>query len=167
MPQPYVAIQVEGVLRRSITGAPLESGKRLYHSLALHYQIVMVTEETDRDHVKGWLGMEGMSKHAHVVYGDSHVPPRAETRWLGIARLLRVTYGYDLEYLVLCDPHEARVLIELGYSVMLVHNAAYADPGWRPDASKGIQPWDELVEEITSQRAARAADKRTEEDPLR
>jgi hypothetical protein len=164
MPQPYVAIQVEGVLRRSITGAPLESGKRLYHGLATTYQIVLVTDQTDRDYIRGWLGMEGLSKHAHLVYHDDRADP--EAWWLWVARSLKIKYGYNVEYFVVCDPEDARLLIERGYSAMLVHNAAYADPGWRPDTRKGVRPWNDLVSDITAQRAAAALDKRAEEDNL-
>jgi hypothetical protein len=156
-------IQVEGVLRKPVGGAVLDSGRRIYHGLASMYSIVLVTEAANKTHMKTWLGMEGFSKHAHVVYrSDFSVYP--EDVWTSIAMDLRNTYSYDVAMCVVPDPADAAALLGRGFNTMLVTSAAYSLPEWRPDAPKAIRAWDDLSAEIAVQRALRAADKRTEEE---
>lgn len=159
MAQPTAVIQIEGVLRKPVTGAPIDSGRRLYHGLASTYRIVLVSEGDDREHTGHWLGMEGFTKHDHIVYsGDWH--PRHEERWVATAGTLKIQFGYDTDLFVVPSPHDAAALIRHGYNALLFVVAAYALPEWRPDHRQGVQPWEELVDEITAQRALRAKDKR-------
>lgn len=159
MPLSTAVIQVEGVLRKTVTRAPLDMGKRLYHGLAATYNLVLVTEDTDRTQAKTWMAMEGFEKHAHIVFGDADVG-RDSSHWLAIVKMLKLSYGYNIEYVVQPDPVEAAQLIKRGYNSLLVTNAAYALPEWRPDAWGKIQPWSELVEEVIKDKQLRAADKR-------
>lgn len=163
MPQPTVVMQVEGVLRKPITGAVIDSGRRLYLGLAQFYRVVLVTEETDHDLINGWLNMHSFTRHDHIVYGDVDVST-ARSRWVSIAKMLRHSYGYDVDLCVLPDPAEAARLIEIGFSTMLFTKAAYALPEWRPDHRKGVQPWLDLVGEVQHQQTLRADDRRMEDD---
>lgn len=162
MAQPTVVIQVEGVLRKPVTAAVLEAGRRLYHGLASTYRIVLVTSSTDRLSSGGWLGMNGFSRHDHIVYGDEDVPATSEW-WVSVAKRLKLAYGYDTELFVVPDPHDAMQLIRHGFSVMLFVQAAYAIPEWRPDHRQGVRPWAELTAEVEVQRALRAGDNRMQE----
>lgn len=166
MSQPTAVIQVEGVLRKPAGGAPIDSGRRLYHGLAGMYRIVLATEETDRAYLGGWLGMEGFSKHDHVVYGD-HPLSATRERWPSLALILKGQYGYDVDMFVVPDPHDAAQLIGHGHNVLLFAQAAYALPEWRPDAQRGVTPWAELAHEVETQRMLRAQDSRTEDRELR
>jgi hypothetical protein len=156
-------MQVDGVIRKPVTGAPIDSGRRLYHGLAGTYRIVLATEATDRQHLSGWLGMEGFTKHDHVVYGDE---PVSTTRdwWPSIARALRGRYGYDTDLFVVPDPEAATHLIQAGFNALLFVQAAYALPEWRPDTHRGARPWKQLVAEVATQRLLRADDNRMEND---
>jgi hypothetical protein len=165
MPKPTAVVQVEGVLRKPVTSGVLETGRRLYHGLAGTFRIVLVTWETPV-RLAPWLGMEGFDKHDHIVY-PVNWPQARIPEWLNVARTLTLAYGYNTELVVVPDPGDAAVLLEHGYSTLLFTDAAYSLPEWRPDHKAGVQPWDALVSEITTQRALREADKRTKEDPLR
>lgn len=156
-------MQVDGVLRKPVTSAPIDSGRRLYHGLAGTYRIVLATEDTDRQHLSGWLGMEGFIKHDHIVYGDEPVSTTREW-WPSIARALRGRYGYDTDLFVVPDPQAATSLIEGGFNVLLFVQAAYALPEWRPDMKRGARPWKQLVAEVATQRLLRADDNRMEND---
>lgn len=160
---PTAVMQVEGVLRKPVTGAVIESGWRLYHGLAGTYRLVLVTDDPDHQHSRDWLGMEGFSKHDHIVYWDGRSAPEPDT-WLDTARTLKLAYGYDVDVIVLPDPKSAAALIRRGYSTLLLTQAAYALPEWRPDHDPGLRPWADLAREIETQRRLRAADKRMEED---
>lgn len=163
MPQPTAVFQVEGILRKPVGGQPLDSGRRLYHGLASMYSLVLVTESTDRQQIKTWLAMEGFDKHAHIIHDMDTGVAGTGIWWLTTANMLRNNHGYNIEYFVLNDPEAASYLIKYGYSTLLVTNAAYALPEWRPDADKGVTAWADLAAEIDRQRTLRAADKRMEE----
>lgn len=163
MAQPTAVIQVEGVLRKPVGGAVLDSGRRIYHGLASMYSLVLVSEHANKTHMKTWLGMEGFSKHAHVVY-RSDIEAYPEDMWTTIAMQLRNTYGYDVAMCVIPDPADAAALLGKGFNTMLVTSAAYSLPEWRPDASKAVRSWDDLHAEIAVQRLLRGADKRMEEE---
>jgi hypothetical protein len=159
MPIPTVAIQIEGVLRKTVTRAPLDMGKRLYHALAAEYNLVLVTEDADREQSKTWLAMEGFSKHAHVQFCTIGYSPEY---WLAAVKMLKLQYGYAIEYVIQPDPVTAELLIRKGFNSMLVTNAAYALPEWRPDSNVGVEKWDSMVAEVDRQRQLRAEDKRME-----
>lgn len=166
MPQPTAVIQVEGVLCKPVTGAPIDTGRRLYHGLASTFRIVLVSDGDDREYTSTWLGMENFGKHDHIVYsGDWR--PRHEERWVATAGVLKLQFGYDTELFIVPDPHDAAALIRHGYNALLFVQASYALPEWRPDHRQGVQPWEELMGEIAAQRTLRATDKRMDHDPLR
>lgn len=171
MPTTTVVIQVEGILRKPVTGLTLDSGKRLYHSLASMYNIVLVTEETNREHMSGLLAMEGFDKHAHVIYGDFLGEVYGEEAfqpwWLVVALQLTNRFGYNIEYFVLSEPYGAKLLIDGGYSTIVVTNAEYALPDWLPGNSLKPRPWDDYEEAIDRQRRARQSDDRMKNDPLK
>lgn len=159
MPQPTAVIQIEGVLRKPVTGAPIDSGRRLYHGLASTYRITLVAEGDDRQNTSHWLGMEGFTKHDHIVYSGDWRPRHGE-QWVATAGVLKIQYGYDTDLFVVPGPHDAAALIRHGYNVLLFVQASYALPEWRPDHRQGVQPWDELMAEIAAQRSLRAKDRR-------
>jgi hypothetical protein len=159
MAQPTAVIQVEGVLRKPVTGAPIDTGRRLYHGLASTFRIVLVSDGDDREYLGHWLGMENFGKHDHIVYsGDWR--PRHEEQWVATAGVLKLQFGYDTELFIVPDPHDAAALIRHGYNALLFVQASYALPEWRPDHRQGVQPWEELMGEIAAQRTLRATDKR-------
>lgn len=163
MPQPTAVIQIEGVLRKPVTGAVIDSGRRLYQGLASTYRIVLVSEGDDRQYLGHWLGMEGFTKHDHIVYSEDW-RTRHKERWVATAGTLKTTFGYDVDLCVVPDPHDAAVLIEHGYNTMCFVQAAYALPEWRPDHRQGVQPWLDLVGEVQRQQSLRADDKRMNND---
>lgn len=166
MAQPTAVIQVEGVLRKPVAGGVADTGRRLYAGLRHAYRIVLVTEETDRDYIGGWLATEGFNGFDHIVHGDEPVR-YVEGWWPSIALKLKLSYGYDTDLFAVTDPDDARSLIRAGFNTLLYTQAAYALPEWRPDHKEGTRPWEELVTEVTTQRALRASDKRMDEGELR
>ena len=163
MPQPTAVIQVEGVLRKPVTGAVMDSGRRLYLGLASFYRIVLVTDETNQQGMHTWLAVNSFARHDHIVFPMTWAADIRVPQWLNTARTLKLSYGYDVDVIVIPDPANARVLIEHGYSTLLFTDAAYSLPEWRPDSKPGIQPWGELEEEIRYGLALRAKDQRMED----
>lgn len=159
MSKPTAVMQVEGVLRKPVTGAVTDSGRRLYHGLAGTFRLVLASEGDDRQYLNNWLSMEGFVKHDHIVY-SSDWRPRADNWWVGTAGTLKFRYGYAVELFIVPDPRDVAALISHGYNTLLFTQAAYALPEWRPDTRAGVRPWGDLVGEIDAQQALRAADTR-------
>lgn len=162
MAKPTAVMQVEGVLRKPVTGAVIDEGRRLYHGLASTFGIVLVSEGNDQQFYKTWLGMEGFTKHDHIVYSGEW-RPEDRNWWVRTAGMLKISYGYDTNLIVIPDPFDAAALIERGYNTVLFTQASYALPEWRPDHRAGIRPWAEMTAEIERGRALRAADKRLQD----
>lgn len=159
--KPTAVIQVDGILRKPGYGHVLDTGRRLYHGLAATYNVVLVSHESDKAHLKEWLAVEGFDKHAHIEWLPSEgVTPNY---WHETVNRLKARYGYPVEYAVITDPRVAARLLGYGYNVLLVANAAYAVPEWHPDTKPGVRAWQELTQEIDRQRQLRAADKRMED----
>lgn len=164
MANPTVVIQVEGVLRKPVTGAVIDNGRRLYHGLASTFRLVLVSEGDTagyKSYLDTWLSMEGFTKHDHIVYSGEW-RPRADNWWVGTAGTLKLRYGYNTELFVVPDPSDAAALIEHGHNTLLFTIAAYALPEWRPDHPVVVRAWDGMMRVIDTEKARRAADKRME-----
>lgn len=144
-------IVVDGVLRKVMGGSPIEAGRRLYVSLANTGRIVLVSDlmSEDQEELSDWLTFNGFVQHDFVAW--SPVVDAA-------TRLRRE--GYDLDLVALADPAEAARLIASGLNTMLVTHAQYAHPRWRPDAERGVQPWDDITKQVADAARLKAADKR-------
>lgn len=146
-------VAIEGVLRKTMGGSPVPEGIRLYQALCATGQVVLLLDDWQaREQVTDWLELNGLVKHAFVDCADgaTHVY---------LANRLR-RGGYDIDMVVEPDPWMASELIKRGYNTLLFTHSQYAHPDWRPDAGKGIQSWQEIVDETAKQAIMRANDGR-------
>jgi len=144
---------IDGVLRKHMGGPPVPEGIRLYKSLASTGQVVLIADGQADDKTYEWLELNGCARHAFVWW-----KPLDHGRVEHVNALRRESYDIDL--VVVPDPVSARELIEAGFNTLLFTHAKYAQPGWRPDAGKGIRAWAEITEETAKQAAMKAADER-------
>lgn len=156
MPQPTAVLQVEGVLRKPVTGQPIYSGKLLYLALSTEYNLVLVSEG-DSKLVKEWLVMNGLDKHGHIHFSTAPLTPKY---WHEVVKALKINHGYPVQYVVQPDPETAEILIHNGYNSLLVTNASYALPEWLPEGRGPVPKWRDLVDEVDRQAIARANDRR-------
>lgn len=144
-------IAIDGVLRKTMGGAPIPEGRRLYVSLANTGRVVLLgTGEQDE---ADWLGLNGMVQHDFVV---------TDTPVLAADRMRREGYGVDL--VVLAAPAQAQRLIAAGLNTLLFTHAEYAHPEWRPDTPRGLQSWQEILVAVREDARAKAKDVRLKGD---
>lgn len=146
-------IAIDGVLRKLMGGSPIAEGIRLYRSLATTGQIVLLLDDwKEREQLTDWLELNGLNKHAFVdcAEGGSR---------LYLANRLR-RGGYDIDMIIEPDPYLAQEMIKQGYNTMLFTHSRYTQPGWRPDAGKGVQPWAEITQQVATDAKMKAADER-------
>jgi hypothetical protein len=133
-------------------GAPIAEGIRLYRSLAATGQVVLLFDAREREQLTDWLELNGLNKHAFVDFADG------ATRLYLANRLRR--QGYDIDMIVEPDPWLAQEMIKAGYNTLLFTHGQYTQPSWRPDASKGVQAWAEITQQVASIAKMKAQDER-------
>jgi hypothetical protein len=144
---------IDGVLRKLIGSSPIPEGIRLYQSLCATGQVVLLLDDwKTREQVEAWLELNGLVGHAFISYaeGQSH---------LYLANRLR-RQGYEVDMVVEPDPWMAGEMIKSGLNTLLFTHSQYSHPSWRPDAGKGIQAWQSIVDETARQAALKALDAR-------
>lgn len=151
---------VEGILRNPVGGHLLPDGFYLYRTLSSMYEVILVTDEPKKQNLKDWLAMEGIFKYAQIVFPD-YTELTSDTPAMSLRRHIYLQ-GYKIDFWVCNDPEFARDLITIGETAMLFVRPAYTLPEWHPDGRKGGPTWDDLVDKVLQDKAARAADTRTE-----
>lgn len=145
-------VNINGVLRKTVGGAIIPEGTELYNGLATTGQVVLVRHGEDVAESDAWLELHGLVRHAWV----------SERGALAAGDLRRE--GYDLGMIVVAEPEEALYHITHGLNTLLFTHARYAQPSWRPDTRKGVQPWQAIVDETARQAAMKAADTRLRDE---
>lgn len=146
-------IAIDGVLRKTMGGQLVPEGRRLYVALASMGQVVLLSDGEADGQVLEWLEMNGCVRHDFVSW-----KPLGRSRAEHINGLRREGYAVDL--VVVANPEAAVELIEAGLNTLLFTHARYAQPSWRPDAGKGVQSWQEIVDETARQAIMKAKDER-------
>lgn len=147
-------ILIEGVLRKQM-GQPIPEGLRLYRALLSVGRVILLSTaatQADRESTSDWLELNGCTGHDSVAWGDDG--PRVP-----LVNMYR-REGYDVAVVVEPDPGTAMELISAGFNVLLFVHAMYTRPDWRPDSAKGIQPWENIVNEVAEQAKLKAKDAR-------
>lgn len=136
-------------------GQPVPEGVRLYKALVSTGQVVLLSD--DLPTLDEWLELNGLTGHAFVCHG---MPTDLD---LDRANLLR-RQGYDIDLVVTPDPSEAIGLIYAGFNTLLFTHSQYTQPGWRPDAGRGIRAWQDVVDETARLARLKANDARLRDE---
>lgn len=150
-------IPIAGVLRKTMGGARITEGIRLYRSLLATGQVILLLDDWKaRDQADDWLELQGCILHAFVASGEGC------TRLDLANRLRREGYGIDL--VVEPDPSAAQELIKAGFNTLLFMHSQFAQPEWRPDTPAGVTPWKAITDRVQADARAKAADARLKGD---
>jgi hypothetical protein len=154
-------LAIDGVLRRTVTGAPIEEGIKLMNGLKMFYNIVLVADSAEP--MKDWLDLECVFGYTQVKYPEEclDLSPR-------LMRLMQVSQiqqqGYAIRLVVEPDPGVAAHLLVNGYNVLNFLHSTYSLPEWRPDWDGTVRPWEELSAVVARNARLRAEDKRAKEE---
>ena len=147
-------IVIDGVLRKTMGGQPIPEGIRLYRSLVMTGEVVLLADDTEPARTLDWLDLAGLVKHAFVQWPwvpRANLADRAN-------ELRRDGYGVDL--VVTPSPADVMILMEAGLNTLLFTHAQYAHPEWRPDTTKGVRPWYDITTQVATAARLKAADER-------
>lgn len=154
-------LYLDGVLR-SDTGDLIPDGLILYRSLKTVGRVTILTG-LDRTAADVWLLMHNMSDYDDIIDNSVEIDPDEplKVRQVSVARSRGV-----IDLYLDADPGMVAEAFRLGIVSLLFLVPKYARPEFRPDAPKGVRPWDELVAERTRQQVMRQADNRLRNDEL-
>ena len=156
-----LVMPVEGILRKEVGGQINPDGFYLYRTLQSMYRIVLVSTETNRQRMVDWLDKEGIFGYDDLLLPMGMALNTLEGLWTNIIRVTH-RHGYNLAMAVLNGPEDAVEVLNMGVPVLLYAQPAYGLPEWLPGARRGTEAWDELVDKIDTERAARINDRRME-----
>lgn len=156
-----IVLSIDGVLR-SDTGELIPDGLILYRSLKTIGRVVLITAE-QRRLIEVWLMMHNLSDYDDLIDSSVSVDPDEPVafRQLSVAR----SRG-TVQMFVGASPALVAEALRRGITSVLFSVPQYARPEFRPDAPRGVRPWDELVAERNRQQALKAADYRLSADEL-
>lgn len=152
-----VAICLEGVLQKTVSYAPIQTGITLYHGLASTFNVLLISEE-ERQPVDYWLSLEALNRHAATEYNNFVRSTMTEQeRKLDQCKALQ-NRGFFVDLVIDPNPASSAHLLINGFNVMTFTHAQYAIPRWRPDFKHHPKPWEEISSYITNMAELRAMD---------
>jgi hypothetical protein len=156
-----IVMSLDGVIRAD-NGDLIPPGLILYRGFHSLGRVILLTE-LDRVRAEAWCVLHNLADYDELIDQTVVIDPDEplRLRQLHVARS-RAPIDFYLD----SDPTWVAKAFEMGITSVLFSHPSYARPEFRPDAPKGIRPWDELVAERTRQQAMIAADKRLQNTEL-
>jgi hypothetical protein len=156
-----IVMSLDGVIR-SDTGDLIPSGLIVYRGFHSLGRVVLLTE-LDRVRAEAWCVLHNLADYDDLIDGSVAIDPEEplRLRQIHVARS-RGTVDFYLD----ADPVWVAKAFSMGMTALLFSHPSYARPEFRPDAPKGVRPWDELLAERTRQQAMIATDRRLNKDEL-
>lgn len=156
----YVVMSIEGVLVESHdlkTGLPSQSGRLLYENLIQGYAVVLLTQH-DPELVSGWLRKEGIKGFATVLSSatTSTALSLSPSAWKAYQVRSFLQTGTAVAWFVDTDPEAIAAVFLEGVPTMMISSPYYTRPEFRPDVTRRVRKWDDLVTTIESERLVKA-----------
>ncbi|MCC3765994.1 hypothetical protein [Streptomyces sp. UNOC14_S4] len=161
-----IAITVEGILRNTANDALISTGSGIYHALAAHHSIYLVSDDIDHEAVRRWLRLHGLDRHMKVIH-NRHAADRRSTTQIRLDAISQLSgTGTKVNLVIEPDPAVTAELLAQGYPTATLTLPNFAKPEWRPDYTQAPRPWDDLVAEARLQADTHARDPRRTAEPL-
>lgn len=152
-------LSLDGVLR-SPTGDVIAAGIVTYRAFKAVGRVILATS-LERRQADAWCLTNNLMDHDDLIDGTVALDPDEPLRFrqLSIARARGAVDIY-----IDADPAYVAEGLRRGMTSLLFSQPSYARPEFRPDAPRGIRPWEELIAERTRQQAMIASDSRLFDD---
>lgn len=146
----YVVMTIEGVLTETHdlkSTLPSQSGRLLYENLIQGYAVILLTHH-DRELVDTWLRKEGIKGFATVLSFASTSTAMSLNGWKAYQVRSFIQTGTPVSWFVDTDPEAIALVFTEGVATLLVSSPYYTRPEFRPDVTRHVRKWDELVTTI-------------------
>jgi hypothetical protein len=151
-----IVLSLDGVLSGP-TGDLVQKGLIVYRSMKSIGRVVLVTE-MPRQRAEGWLMINNINDYDDLVDDSVVIDPAQDLRDRQLSVIL--SRG-PVSLYIDADPDRASMALKRGMATLLFAESEYSHFRFRPDASKSMRPWDEVVAERNRQQALIATDRRT------
>jgi hypothetical protein len=151
-----IVLSLDGVLSGP-TGDLVQKGLIVYRSMKSIGRVVLVTE-MPRQRAEGWLMINNINDYDDLVDDSVVIDPAQDLRDRQLSVIL--SRG-PVSLYIDADPDRASLALKRGMATLLFAESEYSHFKFRPDVSKSVRPWDEVVAERNRQQALIATDRRT------
>jgi hypothetical protein len=139
------------------TGDLVQKGLIVYRSFKSMGRVILVTE-MPLQRAEGWLMINNINDYDDLIDSSVEIDPHQDLR----ERQLQVVLSRGAVSLYVdAHPERAAMALKKGISTVLFVESEYSHFKFRPDVSKTVRPWEELVAERNRQQALIATDRRT------
>lgn len=154
-------LSLDSVLR-SDTGELILNGIPVYRAFKAVGRITVLSS-MDAKTTEVWCMVHKLNNYDDIIDNSVVIDPAEplKFRQLSVAR----TKG-TVDMFIDGDPGVVAEAMRRGIPSLLFSSPAYVRPEFRPDAGKGVRPWDELMAERNRQQAMIAVDERTKSNDL-
>lgn len=149
-----ILIFLDGVLRNTLTNAPIPQGMTLYKNLKEENRVLLLGNNRAKD--DRWL------REHKILSVDDLVGPESAIGydWEELRQVEFVRGQGPVDYVITSDPTLAVKLLEIGVTTLMFLHPVYLTEKFRPDSKQGAKPWEEITAEIAKQQEAFVADPR-------
>ena len=143
---------IDGVLRNTVTNAPIPEGMRLYRTFKDKGRVMLLCNNKERD--DRWLRENKTNLVDDLLDSD----PTSE--WPALDQVKKARGSAHVELVVTADPELAAKLLELGVTTLMFLHPIYLTEKFRPDGRQGAKSWDSIRNEIVRQQETFVEDSR-------
>lgn len=151
-------IHLEGVLVQGTdlkASPPTKYGRALYEALKTQFALLILSSQPDTALARAWLKRESFAGYGSVFCRpDNTILDLVEWKVSKIREMQAESWPVML--FVDSDPASIRAAFLEGVPTALISAPRYARPEWRPDADRGIKPWDTLVGTLEEEQLLKA-----------
>jgi hypothetical protein len=153
-----IVMGLEGVLTETDdlrTSPPHKTGYLLYEGLRKGgFQMVLLAASAEMELVRSWLRKEHITDFATVRCRPASsilsVPAWKLTQLRELA-----ADGWKIACFMDSDPAAVAAAFHEGVATNLISYPRYSRPEWRPDATRSVRAWDDLVSTLEKENLSR------------
>lgn len=151
-----ILIFLDGVMRNTITNAPIPQGMGLYKNLKQDNRVLLLGNNRSKD--DRWL------REHKILSVDDLVGPESSIgyEWEELRQVEFVRGQGPVEYVITSDPALSAKLLEIGVTTLMFLHPVYLTEKFRPDSKQGAKPWLDIASEIAKQQEAFVEDPRVQ-----
>ena len=155
---PLAIISLEGVLVEGTdlkASPPTKTGRILYESLRSQFQLLILSTDPSPALAREWLKREHYAGYGSVFSRpDNTILSPVDWKVSKIREMQ--SEGWPVMLYMDSDPAAIRAAFLEGVPTALIATPRFGRPEWRPDADRGIKPWNALVDTLEQEQLLKA-----------
>jgi hypothetical protein len=143
---------IDGVLRNTVTNAPIPQGMSLYRTFKEKGRVVLLGNHKAKD--DRWLRENKTNLVDDLIATDLNLAdPEFDL-------VMSCRGSGPVEMVITADPELAAKLLNVGVTTVMFLHPVYITEKFRPDSRQGAKPWKSIKDEIVRQQETYVEDHR-------